>query len=392
MNFEVVIVGGGIVGLTCALELIQKNIKVAIIESKIISNDVGESYLSTRFSAINARSVQILESLGIWSKILNTARTTVFTDIKISDQNSEAKIHFSAREFSLSNLGFIVDNQTIIIALKQKLDQSEIVFFNPDSILDIQKDNEELLIQLASGKKISSKLLIGADGTHSFVRNFFQFDYYKYSYGQQAIIANIKTNLPHKNTAYQKFLTSGVIAFLPLYHSQCYSVVWSEATSKAKKIMAMNKDKFQEELKKNFGTCLGELTVLSKRIAFPLIEQHVHKYYQSGIVLIGDAAHTLHLLAGQGLNLSLADVQILTRIIIATKKTGRDYRDISTLSKFEKERRIENTIMIKLMGNLKSLFCNDLFLSKNLRSIGCNIICKSKLLKRFLIYQAMGKW
>lgn len=390
MEFEVVIVGGGIVGLASALGLSQQNIKVAIIEPKVISDHINDSVLHARVSAINVRSVEMLKSLGVWQSITD-AQIAAFTNMEIWDQNSNTKLGFSAREFSLTNLGFIVENQIIITALKQKLDQSEVVFFNPDNISTIQQNSREFSIQLASGKKLSSQLLIGADGSNSFVRDFFQFEYDKKPYGQQAIIATIETDCPHQNTAYQKFLTTGVIALLPLYHSHYCSIVWSEASHKAKHIIAMDDAQFQQKLNQTFGERLGALKVLSKRTLFPLIERHVYQYCRRGIVLIGDAAHTMHPLAGQGLNLGLADVQTFVETVVAANKIGRDYGDITTLSKFEQARRIENTIMIKTMGGLKKLFCNNAVLPKNLRYFGCNIINQSKLLKRFFIYQAMGK-
>ena len=391
MEFDVAIVGGGIVGLTCALGLSQQNMTVAVIEPREIKDCFDVNALPMRVSAINARSVQLLQSLDLWQSIIGV-RGAKFSNMEVWDHNSTAKLSFSALEFSLTSLGFIVENQLIIKALTQKLDQSAVVFFNPDNIVQIQQNSAGLVVHLASGKKLSSRLLIGADGGNSFVRDFFNFDYHENSYGQQAIIATIETGAPHQNTAYQQFLTSGVLALLPLYHDHYCSIVWSEDSVKAEQIMALDNAEFQRQLNTTFGGRLGQLKVLTKRMSFPLVERHVQQYCQTGVALIGDAAHTVHPLAGQGLNLGLADIQALIQTVASAKKSGRDYADISTLSKFESDRRIENKIMIKTTGELRKLFCNNAVLPRNLRRFGCNVVNQSPLLKRFFIYQAMGKW
>ena len=388
-KFDAVIVGGGIAGCSCALGLSKNNMNIAIIEPQLIFNRIHNNNLPRRVMAINARSVQILNELDIWTKIVDNEKINAFTKIDIWDQNSAA-ISFSSLEFSLPNLGFIVENQIIKSEFQKSLTKNKVISFNQDYISRINQHKQGFNIELDSGKKLFTPLLIGADGKNSFIRDFFKFDYNQKSYEHNSIIATIKTEIPHQNTAYQKFMNSGVLALLPLSDPNYCSIVWSENINKANKIMAMKNIEFQQILNKNFGRRLGLLKILSKRQMFSLVERHVHRYCRSGIVLIGDAAHIMHPLAGQGLNISLADIQILVKIITSAKINGRDYRHISTLSKFENLRKIENTIMIKSINFFKRLFCNSSVLSKNSRYLACKIINNSKLLKQFFIHQASG--
>ena len=389
MQYEVAVVGGGMAGLACALGLIKEGFKLAVIEAKSCVNSFNLNQPIKRVSAINPASEGLLQSLGVWQGIVN-ARSNDYVAMEIWDQNTSAELKLHAHAFSLANLGVIVENDLIVAKLYQSLHDTSATIFECAEINQITQLNGKNRIELVDGDVIECALIVGADGASSFTRELFGFSHSQKPYQQHAIVANMKTEKCHQSVAYQRFLSNGVLAFLPLSQPDLCSIVYSVNNDCWNDILAFNEEAFNEHLYITSGGRLGRLELKSPRMSFELIERHVDYYCQNGVVLIADAAHTIHPLAGQGINLGFADVKALIDTLVQAKKQQRNIADLSTLVKYEQKRRVENQIMLEMMKRLKQLFCNDSFWVKPLRELGMNAINQSNLLKRFLIEQATG--
>lgn len=389
MKYDVMVVGGGMAGLSLSLGLTQNGFKVAVVEVGHIVKSFDEATAPKRVSAINAASQNLLNDLGVWRDIANT-RINNYVAMDVWDQNSTARLNLKAEECLLQRLGAIIENDLIVTQLYQALTRLGVDIFEHSKITALTAHASHIVITLDNGALLETNLIVGADGANSFIRQQYGFDCTVKSYQQHAIVANVKTTKPHQDIAYQRFLKNGVLAFLPLCDPYLCSIVYSIASDELTKLNAMNEKTFSEHLTIATEGKLGELQLQSKRMSFELIERHVDCYYKSGVVLIADAAHTIHPLAGQGINLGFADVRALIRVLTEAKNVRRDIADVSTLAKYARQRQFDNQLMIHTMQGLKQLFCNDHPLIKPLRALGVNAVNNSKILKRFFIEQAAG--
>ncbi|WP_119342894.1 FAD-dependent monooxygenase [Facilibium subflavum] len=388
MKFDVVVVGGGMVGLSCAVGLRLHDLNVAVIEASGM-NPKNPVKVPGRVSAINNASKHLLMRLGVWQDIVNSA-ISPYHQMSVFDQNAAANLSFNAADIAASNLGYIIENDIIINCLQSKAKRLGVDLLDNEKIIQIEQNSQNILT-LASGKKLITPLIIGADGANSFIRQHFQFPFDTKAYGHSAIVATLQTQKPHQQTAYQWFTKTGILAFLPLPDANQVSIVYSQNTDESAQSMKEDNDIFEVKLAKASNHQLGCLQLLNKRQSFPLVARHAKHYYQKGVVLIGDAAHTIHPLAGQGVNLGFADVAALVKVIAEAKERHRDYAHISTLSAFERERHFENKMMLYSMKAIKEIFGSHNLLLKSLRGIGVNLVDRTSWLKRFFIHQAMGE-
>ncbi len=389
MKYDVMVVGGGMAGLSLSLGLVQNGFKVAVVEVGNIVKSFDEAAAPKRVSAINAASQGLLNELGVWRDIVNM-RINPYVAMEVWDQNSSAQLSLKAEECSLQSLGAIVENDLIVAQLYQALKKSDVAIFEHSKITALTSHTSHTAITLDHGKELEAALIVGADGANSFIRQQYNFDCSVKSYQQHAIVANVKAIKPHQDIAYQRFLKKGVLALLPLCDPYLCSIVFSIASDELTKFNAMDDKSFNEYLSMTAEGKLGDLQLQSKRMSFELIERHVDSYYKQGVVLIADAAHTIHPLAGQGINLGFADVRALIEVLTEAKHLRRNIADVSTLAKYARKRQFDNQLMIHTMQGLKQLFCNDHLLIKPLRALGVNAINNSKILKRFFIEQAAG--
>ena len=389
MNFDVIIVGGGIAGLSCAVGLAEKNLHIAVIEAKKIPIFDSKFDIPDRVSAINTSSEILLERLGAWN-YLDSNRVSLYTNMNVWDHNSSARLSFSSTEISESNLGYIIENNNIISALKSKVDDLDIAVFESAIISSINNDDIGVVVNLKNGTKMSARLLVGADGANSYVRKHFPFVENTKPYGHDAIIATMETQIEHNNTAFQCFMNTGVMAFLPLYRENQVSIVLSQQSDISAKTMKLSSIEFNDVVTNLSQNILGKTILLSLRKSFPLLQRNVDSYFKKRIVLVGDAAHTIHPLAGQGVNLALADVKSLIDIVGNANSKNRDYGHESTLYAYECERRMKNEVMIKSMQLIKNSFCHNNAALSSMVSSGVNLIDSNSLLKKFFIKQAMG--
>lgn len=401
-KFDVVIIGGGIVGLCFANELTDADFSVAIIERNeldVISGKVLAAQTSCRVSAINLSALKRFHQ----TKVLDSAlaqRVCRYEKMQVWEQASAGKIQFNSAELGISELGAIIENNVLQQMLLEKAQAANnITFLCPQEItrIDCHSMASEKLasaqaistIALSSGKTIQASLLVGADGVNSNVRVAAAIERTKQSYQQQALVCNVTTSESHQNTAWQCFMRSGPLAFLPLFNGQS-SIVWSLDDDVAQQTMALDDTAFKLALAEAGEFVLGEITQVSQRFLFPLTHGHASEYVKSGLALIGDAAHNIHPLAGQGANLGIADAFALAEVIIAAKKAKRQWAALHTLSKYQRQRKGANQLMEMSMTGFKHLFGTNNALLSEVRNAGLSLVDNLPVLKYRIIRQALG--
>ncbi len=391
-EFDIIIVGGGIVGLSFACELAGSDFSVAVVERNELRpvNDVPEC----RVSAINRFALQHFKQANVWQSILSQ-RACVFDRMFVWDQTGAGQIQFDAVELGVPELGVIIENNVLQQLLLETVQAAgNIHYLCPEEITGIDylpKDGGQTRssITLASGAQMTAKLLVGADGASSKVREIAAIERKQQAYGQQGLVCNVSTSEPHQNTAWQCFMLSGPLAFLPLYNGDS-SIVWSLDDAAASERMALSDDEFKDALAEAGQYKLGEISKVSQRFLFPLAHGHSTDYVKPGLALIGDAAHSIHPLAGQGANLGIADAAALAEVLSTAKKAGRQWTARHTLAKYQRQRKGANLLMETSMTAFKELFGNDNVLVSEVRNAGLSLVDNLPALKYRVIKQALG--
>jgi len=387
-SYDLVIVGGGIVGLTLAASLTDCELSIAVIESEvpILTDDQSVG----RVSAISFATRTILEKLNIWSEI-DMKRITHYNSMHVWDEGSAAKIDFDREQVGYDHLGCIVENNQIHRAvLKVIKQQANVTLYSPDQLTNVAVSDGDAWLTLKNDKALTAKLVVGADGANSWLRNKVNIPLTHWDYDHHSIVATVKTELVHENCARQIFTADGPLAFLPLFEENLCSIVWSVPPEKAKQLQALSELEFNKQLSRAFDNHLGLCSVVGDRHSFPLKMRYARDFAKHRIALIGDAAHTIHPLAGQGLNLGLLDALSLSETIIENKEADKDIGALVNLRHFERWRKSEAAQMIASMEVLKRLFEGNNSLKKGLRDLALVIADKVMPLKSLFIKQAMG--
>jgi 2-octaprenylphenol hydroxylase len=405
--FDIVIIGGGIVGLSFANELIAADFSVAIIERNELKTISDQT--SCRVSAINLSALKRFHQTGVLQSLVSQSplaqRVCLFEKMFVWDQTGAGQIQFDSAELGVPELGAIIENNVLQQMLLEKVKTADnITYLCPQEITQIDYSVAEgeqatstqavstqaaSTITLSSGKKIQAKLLVGADGVNSNVRKAASIQRVKQSYQQQALVCNVTTHESHQNTAWQCFMPSGPLAFLPLYNGQS-SIVWSLDEEAAQQTMALDDEAFKLALAEASEFRLGEIDEVSQRFLFPLSHGHVDEYVKPGLALIGDAAHNIHPLAGQGANLGIADAFALADVICTARKAGRQWAALHTLSKYQRQRKGANQLMEMSMTGFKHLFGENNVLLSEIRNAGLSLVDHLPALKYQIIKQALG--
>jgi len=396
VDCDVLIVGSGIVGATLACALLQGGLRVALVEATpsiatnvTLSAELKE--LDLRNFALTRASERILTHLQIWQKAL---RVSPFRQMVVWDANGAGLIHFDSAAIAEPTLGYIVEQSVLQIALATQLTQlsNNLTWHRPARIQNFKLTANGLAMEvhLQDGYYLTTRLLVGAEGAHSVTRTLAGIPYRLYDYGQQAIVANVRTEYCHQATAWQRFLTTGPLAFLPLSDPHLSSIVWSCDTTVANQLFAMDKLTFQQALAEAFAFKLGAITECSQRAIFSLQRRHVEQYVQPRLALVGDAAHTIHPLAGQGVNLGLLDVATLSEVILQAFNEGHDFGNYSVLRRYERWRKGENLVMGLMMDGFKDLFGSHSTPLTWLRNFGMGVTNEMLPLKQLLMRRAMG--
>ena len=382
-QFDIVIVGGGMVGQAFALSMAQKtNASIAIIEPNNPNPKLGQDF-HARVSAITPTSEVFLTKLGIWDLI---KRKHAFTQTKVWDQNSHGNLDFNATDDELSHLGHIIENDAIQSAMFTALSDTKVEFINA-KLDHIDKTDEGYQLQLDNDQQLSCALLIGADGARSRIRDLTQIEFSETNYGQKAIICNIRSDKGFEDTTWQRFLSDSIIALLPLSDNEA-SIVWSAENALADELLALSPQDFADRLSAGVEYRFGQFEVLNKVQAFPLIERSAKDYVKENIALIGDAAHNIHPLAGQGVNLGFADVEELSNQLQNSAKPLGDY---GVLRAYARARRLDNELMAKTMTGLNWIYKENNEPLRWLRGFGMNLINENSTLKSFFQKHATGK-
>lgn len=388
-EFDIIIIGAGIVGLTLACCLRGQGLRIAIINKSAYRIEKNATS-NLRVLALTLASQQSLEQHHVWQR-LDPKEYAPFVGMQVWESHQTANLFFDSADTGVVCLGYIVKNSDLEQALHEQAEtDKELTWFAPNTLIKLQIEKDQILLTLNSGMELSANLVVGADGVQSRVRELADMPIKSTDYAQSALIATVQTEISHKQIATQIFLPSGPLAFLPLKSAHHCSIVWSNSPEEVKRLASMEDESFCKELTNAFEQRLGKVVSTSPRFSYPLTIQEAEHYIKSGIALIGDAAHTLHPLAGQGANLGIADAQCLAKVILEAKQKHRSIAAFHTLRRFERERRFYNRIMMGGVDGIKYLFASGHPLIQRTRQFGLGMINKVPGLKNVIARYAMG--
>lgn len=396
-SFDIVVVGGGMIGSALALGLSRQGWQVGLVEgaSRDALLEAPEPASTVedfepRVSAISAASQRLLEELGAWSGVAES-RHCGYREMIVWDGDGTGRIHFDAAELHARALGTIVENRNIVRALFRELLASDVMLFDGVRVRSWSRTEG---VELEDGSRLAARLVIGADGANSRLRHWTGMPTREWDYDQQAIVCTAQTTQSHRYTAWQRFSPSGPLAFLPLLNEnlgeQFCSIVWSQDTPEARRLMALGDDAFRIELERAIEGELGSVTAVSHRFAFPLRQRHAKDYVADGLALVGDAAHTIHPLAGQGANLGYGDVRALLDEMKRAKALDLAPDDELVLARYQRRRKGENLTMMAAMEGFKQLFARDELPLRWLRNAGMRWLDRLGPVKNRIAAEAMG--
>ena len=388
-DFDVIIAGGNMTGACLACALADTPLRIAVVEAGELPGESTLEERDLRVSALTRASERILEHVGAWPYIAQH-RLSPFRDMHVWDAGGSGEIHFDCAEIGEPTLGYIVENRLIQAALIDRLhDVANVQLFSPVSIAACDWADEGVTVELDDGRRLTASLLVGADGARSRVREQAGIPVRGWSYEQTAVVVNVRTEKDHQETAWQRFLPTGPLAYLPLTDNMS-AIVWSTSPEQAETLLAMDDEDFRVALGEAFEYRLGKVLECGPRAAFPLRLQYAENYVRPGLALIGDAAHSIHPLAGQGVNLGLLDVAALAEVLLQGARKGRQPGDYEWLRRYERWRKTDNLGTMFVMDAFKRLFGNSLAPVKWLRNLGLQVTDHSGPVKQKLIRQAMG--
>jgi 2-octaprenylphenol hydroxylase len=398
-DFDLVIVGAGLAGAALALAVADLPLKVALVEAQAVREgwpQIEESVFDydARVSALTDASRGFLDEIGAWSDIASR-RACAYTDMEVWDGEGTGRIHFSASEVRRSALGHIVENRLINASLINNLrENARVKCFFGMPVETMSRQQAGISLHLAGGRVVRSPLVVAADGANSKIREWAGFVTREWDYHHHAIVATVETEFPHSNTAWQRFLPEGPLAFLPLPDTaaeQRYcSIVWSAKPDIAEHLMSLDDDDFCRELAVKFEHRLGRVLAASRRFSFPLRQRHAADYVSDGVVLLGDAAHTIHPLAGQGINLGFQDAAVFAQECRRACERGVPLFDASVLNRYQRRRKGGNLAMMAMMEGFQHLFETPVMPLRLLRNTGMRWLDSALPLKRQIIAKAMG--
>ena len=318
--YDVVIIGGGMVGASLAGLLAKLNLQVALVEAYLPKKYHADDRYDLRVSAISHFSRQVLIDTGAWP-LITAMRVAPYEAMHVWDAQGQGQIRFDAADIGEAQLGHIIENRIIQLGLLAALKQYKNVdLIAPARLQTFQQHADKVILRLDTGVSLCSHLVVGADGAASPLRHLAKIKVHTQDYGQHGLVAVVESTQSHQNTAWQCFLATGPIAFLPLSDKQC-SIVWTLPSDKVDKMLALSDADFKQKLTQVIAGKLGEIHTVSTRAAFPLKGAQAENYVQTRLALVGDAAHTIHPLAGLGVNLGIKDAAKLAEILGSVAKT-----------------------------------------------------------------------
>jgi 2-octaprenylphenol hydroxylase len=383
-----IIVGGGMVGAAMGCAVAEAGLSVLLLERRKPKRKWPKQEVDLRVSALTRASQHILENLGAWQR-MSELRISPYTDMEVWDAAGAGRIHFSAQEIGEANLGHIVENRITQLALWERLEQLPNVTLRTDAKIDALLLHEGPALRLSDDRLLTAELIVAADGRDSQIRAMAGIGTRGWDYDQHAIVATVTPQRHHGQTARQRFMKHGPLAFLPIDDGRC-SIVWSTSPQEAAELMALDEAAFCAALTRASERMLGEVEAVGPRGVFPLRLGHAQHYVKPGLALVGDAAHAIHPLAGQGVNLGFLDAATLAETLIQARASGRPLGGLSTLRRYERARKGGNMAMLAAMDFFKRTFSNEIVPLKQLRNLGLTLADRSGPLKHLVIRRALG--
>lgn len=390
MKADIVIVGAGMVGSLLAAALKDRHLDILLIDTAPVTPPAADAPYEPRVSAISRASENMFRHVGAWKKV-TAVRYSPYTRMEVREEEGRAELVFSAADIGESHLGCLVENRLMQWALTETaLENPQVRLLAPARVVGLERYASHWQVQLDSGETIEAGLVVGADGAQSAVRRLAPLSMEVWDYHQKAMVCTVRTSRPHEATARQIFLKTGPLAFLPLPDPHLCSIVWSATHERADQVMQMDDETFCRELGTAFGDALGVVEWADRRFAFPLIARHTERYTLPGLALIGDAAHNIHPLAGQGVNLGFLDAAVLAEEI----GRGLDRRlppgHESVLGRYSRRRRGHNALIMHSMTGLERVYAAHWPWLIQLRNDGVGVVNQVLPLKAFFERQALG--
>lgn len=393
-QFDMIVVGAGLVGSAFVLRLRQhalaRQVRIAVVEQALPPHPAAAGApWGLRVSALSPESVSLLQSAGLhasWSQL----RPAPFADMRVWDADGTGAVHFSAKAAGVENLGVLIENAALQAALWQTLQQDVgLMLYAPQAWTHLERGLGDWCLALSNGQTLRAPLVIAADGAQSRVRKAAGITVAQRDYHQHGLVCTVAHDLPHEATAWQRFLSTGPLAFLPTDHLQQSSIVWTLPSEQARSYCAMPAAEFEQALAQAFEHTLGGVTLLGERASFPLMAQHAEHYARDGVVLIGDAAHSIHPLAGQGVNLGFLDVAALVDTLVTQREAGLPWAHERAQRQYSRARRGHNGLMMHAMSGFDALFASEFPALRVLRNIGMKVFEKSNLVKQHIAQTAL---
>jgi 2-octaprenyl-3-methyl-6-methoxy-1,4-benzoquinol hydroxylase len=386
LKVDCLIIGGGMVGAATALSLSNLGLKVAVVEMQQPEPFNLEQAFDLRVSAISIASEQLLAQLNAWQQVQDW-RSCVYKRLGVWEDDI-AYAEFNNEEIKQSHLGHIVENRLIQLALWQQLQAKDnVTMLCPEQLQSFVETKNHINVELTN-TQVEAKILIGADGANSKVRQLAGIGITGWEYQQSAMLINVKTELGQQDITWQKFVNGSPLAYLPMPGNNA-SLVWYQQKAEIKRLSQLSNEQLTEQIHLHFPKRLGNIEVVAKG-AFPLTRRHANQYVKGRVVLIGDSAHTINPLAGQGVNLGFKDVAALQSVIAKAIGSGECYHQFDVLKRYEKQRRIDNLLMQTGMDVIYTTFSNQSSPVKLLRNIGIFAAHRAPILKQKALAYACG--
>ena len=390
---DLLIIGAGMVGSALALALRDSGLNILVVDGGplTVKPFVADAPFEARVSALSIASQRILERLGVWEGIL-ARRVSPYGDMHVWDGSGTGKVHFSASSVHAEVLGHIVENRVVQDALVERLQESSIGLLADARLEQMRRSGDDWLLTLSDGRLLRSPLVVAADGANSTVRRMTGTATREWDYLHHAIVTSVRTAESHRKTAWQRFTDDGPLAFLPLDREGEHwcSIVWSVTPEQSERLMKLDDEHFCRELENAFEGCLGQVISADPRLCVPLRQRHAKRYVAEGLALIGDAAHTIHPLAGQGVNLGFLDAAVLAEVLLGAVERGERLADERVLSRYERRRMPHNLALMAAMEGFERLFQADTLPVRLLRNAGLKMVDSSVEAKALFVRQALG--
>lgn len=384
---DVVVIGGGMVGAATALGLAQAGFSVTVVENRRPRPFDPSQPPDLRISAISASSVALLDSLGVWKDVRHM-RSAAYRGLETWEWDA-SRVSFSAKDLGIPELGHMLENEVLQFALWQHLEQMPNIKLNvPAELKMLTRLNDGWSVSLNDGSQIEARLVIGADGANSQVRSFAGIGVRGWQYRQSCMLISVQTQDDPLDVTWQQFTPQGPRAFLPLWENWA-SLVWYDSPARIRQLMALPMTQLTQEIKHTFPERLGNVTAIAAG-SFPLVRRHANRYVQEGLALLGDAAHTINPLAGQGVNLGYRDVDALLDVVIQARQQGEIWHSEEILKRYQRRRRPDNLLMQAGMDVFYGAFSNELKPLQLIRNLGLMAAERSGELKKRALKYALG--